>query len=166
MKRVLAVPLLLLISACAPLAGRRDAAPREPSAAAEAWMEMMLHDAVNQHRTRIAAVPALEYDEVIAAAARRHSRDMAEGRVPFGHSGFQERREMIRMRSYLGELGEAAENVGYTDFTAGTAVAAILEGFVRSPGHRRNLEGGAFTRTGIGVARSGTTYFVTQIFAR
>ena len=163
MKRALALPLLLaILAACAPPA---DPA-REPAPApvTEAQMEMMLHDGVNLYRAG-RALPPLAFDEVIAAEARRHSRDMAEGRVPFGHAGYPERTEIIRLRSFGGELRDAAENVGHTDFTPGTAVAALLDGFVRSPGHRENLEG-AFARTGIGVARSGGTYFVTQIFAR
>jgi uncharacterized protein YkwD len=127
-------------------------------------MEMVLHDAVNLHRAA-RALPPLALDQGIAEEARRHSRDMAEGRVPFGHAGYPERVETIRLRSFHGELREATENVGRTDFTPGTAAAALLDGFVRSPGHRRSLEG-PFTRTGIGVVRSGATYFVTQIFAR
>jgi uncharacterized protein YkwD len=55
--------------------------------------------------------------------------------------------------------------VGYNDYPADRATTVAFDGFVRSAGHRKNLDG-AFTRTGIGVARTGRTYYFTQVFAR
>jgi uncharacterized protein YkwD len=159
------VPLLVLLLACAPAGMNDGATMREPSAAApqvsEAQMEAQLHAAVNRRRQSRGLAP-FAFDEGMAEIARRHSRDMAAKRVPFGHDGFDARFAAVRR---LGAYSTFAENVGYNDFPAGQAVTTAFEGFVRSAGHRRNLDG-AFTRTGIGVARSGRTYYFTQVFAR
>ncbi|CAL1157815.1 unnamed protein product [Cladocopium goreaui] len=44
--------------------------------------------------------------------------------------------------------------------------STISEGWIKSPGHRKNLEG-AFDLCGIGVAQASTgEFFFTQLFAR
>jgi uncharacterized protein YkwD len=160
--------LLILLAACAPAGTTTDGATmRDPSAASdapqisEAQMEAQLHAAVNRRRQSRGLAP-FAFDAGMAEIARQHSRDMAAERVPFGHAGFDARWAAVRR---LGTYSAFAENVGYNDFPANQAVTTAFDGFVRSEGHRRNLDG-AFTRTGIGVARSGRTYYFTQVFAR
>lgn len=158
------LPLFLFLAACAPAGMTDEAAMREPSAAAaisETQMEAQLHAAVNRRRQSRGMAP-LAFDAGMAEIARRHSRDMAARRVPFGHDGFDGRWEAVRR---LGSYSRFAENVGWNDHPAGRTVDVAYQGFVRSAGHRRNLDG-AFTRTGIGIARNGRTYYFTQVFAR
>jgi uncharacterized protein YkwD len=162
------VPLLLLLAACAP-AGTTDRvivreSPNPPAAAphvSESEMEAQLHAAINGRRQSRGLAP-LVMDAGMAEIARQHSRDMAAERVPFGHDGFDRRWTAARG---LGPYSTFAENVGYNDFPADRAATIAFEGFVRSSSHRRNLDG-TFTRTGIGVARTGRTYYFTQVFAR
>jgi uncharacterized protein YkwD len=114
---------------------------------------------VNRHR-RSKGLSTLEVNNVISVEARKHSQQMATGRVSLGHSGFSARVQKIS--SQLGPVNKSAENVAAGSRTAEEAVTNWLN----SPGHRQNIEG-SFTLTGIGVARNskGVVYF-TQLFIK
>lgn len=91
--------------------------------------------------------------------ARKHSEDMAGGRVGFGHEGFGKRNAMANR--VIKHMHDFAENVAYGP-TTGTAVVNLWK---NSPGHRRNMLG-HYKYIGIGVAkdRQGRIYY-TQVFA-
>jgi uncharacterized protein YkwD len=95
-----------------------------------------------------------------SAIAAKHSRDMATGKVPFGHTGLDARAKAIR--KLLGQLSSVGENVASGPMSA----REVVDGWLNSPGHKRNIEGD-FTLTGIGYARDkkGNIFF-TQIFSR
>jgi uncharacterized protein YkwD len=114
---------------------------------------------VNQHR-RAMGLSALRPDSFISSVALDHSRNMLSGKTPFGHTGFNQRIEVLR--NHLGPLHVAAENVASGPMSA----REVVDGWLHSPGHRRNIEGD-FRLTGIGLARraDGMIYF-TQIFVR
>jgi len=114
---------------------------------------------VNEYRQKKGLKP-LQANSYISSVALGHSRDMLEGRTPFGHEGFHERIDRIRKK--LGPLHVAAENVASGPMGA----REVVDGWLHSPGHRRNIEGD-FTFTGIGLAKrgDGMIYF-TQIFTR
>ena len=82
------------------------------------------------------------------------------GEVAFGHDGFDDRIEVIIQVE--GKLRASGENVASGHMSA----TEVVEGWLNSPGHRRNIEG-IFSHTGIGLARAsdGHIYF-TQIFYR
>jgi uncharacterized protein YkwD len=130
--------------------------PTPPPPSATAYDNEILA-LVNDHRRSIGK-PALTMNQTIWEQANRHSQNMASGTVPFGHDGFDARISAIRVA--LGSGGSAAENVamGY-----GSA-AAVVSGWLGSPGHRANIEGNS-TRTGVSAVRSsGGTWYYTQIF--
>jgi uncharacterized protein YkwD len=114
---------------------------------------------VNEHRRSMGLKP-LEANSYISSVALGHSKDMLSGKTPFGHEGFRDRIDLIRKR--LGPLHVVAENVASGPMTA----REVVDGWLHSPGHRRNIEGD-FHLTGIGIAtaRNGMIYF-TQIFAK
>lgn len=114
---------------------------------------------VNQYR-RSRGLPALQPNSYISSVALVHSRDMLTGKSPFGHDGFRQRIDQIS--GHLGRLHVAAENVASGPMGA----REVVDGWLRSPGHRRNIEGD-FRLTGIGLAEAsnGMIYF-TQIFVR
>jgi uncharacterized protein YkwD len=126
-------------------------------------IEQEIHARINQHRKSKGKAPLLR-DARIDLLARRHSEEMAAGRRPFSHEGFDSRaREMSRF--FPGRYGGAAENVFYSTSSDQVAASAV-KGWVASQGHRVNLEG-AYTHTGIGVARSASgTSYATQLFVR
>ncbi len=101
----------------------------------------------------------LKMNELESSLATRHSRDMATGKVKFGHDGFNTRARTIQKALGSQEVGE---NVASGQMTA----REVVDGWLKSPGHKKNIEGN-FTLTGIGYARDkkGDIYF-TQIFSR
>lgn len=114
---------------------------------------------VNLHRKSIGLRP-LKLNSVESSVANKHSVNMATGKVPFGHQGFNDRAKSLRKK--LGSITMVGENVASGQMTAKEAV----DGWLQSPGHKRNIEGD-FTMTGIGSAkaRNGMIYF-TQIFTK
>jgi uncharacterized protein YkwD len=117
---------------------------------------------INDYRRAHDLAP-LAWNAAIAEAARGHSRDMAEGRVDFGHGGFGDR--VDRLRKLLPDVRGAGENVLYTDDPNDLARNAVSE-WLHSPAHLHNIRGD-FNCSGIGVweSREGAIYF-TQIFVK
>lgn len=115
---------------------------------------------INRRRESVGLRP-LVWDATLAYLAAEHSNEMAAGRRPFGHDGFEAR--MAAARSAI-PVARGSENVGRNTYPAGQSVAAAVTGWIESPGHRQNLEGN-FQLTGVGVARAPNgEYFLTQLF--
>lgn len=134
----------------------------ERSNASFAALESRTHALVNEHR-RAGRLALLAYDSRIAAVARRHSEDMAAGRVPAGHEGFESRQRAISRKIPLRGI---AENVGVNDYPLSETVRAAVSGWIGSRGHRENIEGG-YELTGVGIARDAAgAFYYTQIFVR
>ncbi|ANI88456.1 hypothetical protein A9P82_03545 [Arachidicoccus ginsenosidimutans] len=97
--------------------------------------------------------------DFISKETAQHSRDMASGRTPFGHDGFQQRTNDLRAK--LGAIA-TGENVAYGKISA----KEVVDIWINSPPHRKNLLGN-FTMVGIGIAKNkdGILFF-TQLFAR
>ncbi|MCW3121970.1 MAG: transporter [Flavipsychrobacter sp.] len=114
---------------------------------------------VNEHRVGIGRKP-LTMNAAISAASEKHSRNMATGKLPFGHEGFDER--MKKLADQLPPSYSYAENVAYGTNTA----KDVVEQWLHSPGHKKNIEGD-YNITGIGIAKSKDgTMFYTQIFLK
>jgi uncharacterized protein YkwD len=113
---------------------------------------------VNEDR-REHNLPALQMNSIESQLAEKHSRDMATGKVKFGHDGFNSRAKTIQKA--LGSMA-IGENVASGSMTA----REVVDGWLKSPGHKKNIEGN-FKLTGIGYAhnKKGDIYF-TQIFSR
>ena len=56
-----------------------------------------------------------------------------------------------------------AENVGANNYDRSAAPGTAVSEWLRSSGHRKNIEGN-FAVTGVGIAHAGDTFFFTQIF--
>ncbi len=126
-----------------------------------AALEQSVFNQINQYRAS-RGLPPLTQDDRIATQSHNHSQAMANGQVPFGHAGFQERVQMIGKQI---PLRGAAENVAYNQGVKDPAKQAV-DGWLKSAGHRSNIEG-EFNLTGVGVAQNGKgEYYFTQIFIR
>jgi uncharacterized protein YkwD len=90
--------------------------------------------------------------------AEKHSADMASRKVAFSHDGFETRVSVISRQ--IGGIKKSAENIAYGKIGA----KEVVDIWLKSPGHRKNIEGN-YQLTGIGIARAkdGTIFF-TQIF--
>ena len=125
-------------------------------------LEHYVHRLVNEHRVSQGLKP-LTFNPKIAAIARRHSQDMATGRVGFSHGGFESRREKIA--GFIAQLW-VGENVAANNGDFLYAGEGAVSGWLQSPGHRRNIEG-AYDLTGVGIAQGPAgEYYFTQLFVR
>lgn len=120
-------------------------------------MEQQILLYVNMHRDSM-NLPPLKMNNTILQAALSHSTNMATGKIPLGHEGFDTR--MGALLKALRPANAAAENVADGNVNA----RQVVNLWLHSPGHRRNIEGN-YNLTGIGIARAddGKLYF-TQIF--
>jgi uncharacterized protein YkwD len=149
---LIAMFAIFQVSACARAASRAD------SSAAGANMDEQILYYTNKFRESKGKQP-LKLDALISQQARRHSRDMANGSTGFGHEGFEER--VANVSKKMGRVAAAAENVAYGTLDA----EAVVNGWIKSPGHRKNLLGD-YTLIGIGTADKGRITFFTQVFIK
>jgi len=110
------------------------------------------------------AVSALEYSCPIEAAATKHSNDMAENNF-FSHIGSDGLRVGGRVTETGNEWSVVGENIaaGFDD------VESVMDGWLESPGHCRNIMDARFT--GVSVVRVDTRSadypnYWTQVFAK
>jgi uncharacterized protein YkwD len=104
----------------------------------------------------------LKWHDALAQIGRKHSEDMGDGRVPFGHEGFKARVDQM-LRSI--PLRSAAENVAMSHGLSDVARIAV-DGWIQSEGHRRNLlENHDYCGIGVYQNKHGTWY-LTQLFAK
>ena len=104
----------------------------------------------------------LQLDPFLSRIAAGHSRNMAEGKVEFGHQGFEERAKTIQEKVKFSAI---AENVGIS-MGKSDPEDAVVKGWTKSPGHLKNIRGD-FERTGIGSAKGKSgKIFYTQIFLK
>lgn len=122
-------------------------------------LEAETYELINDYRVS-QGLAELDYNEEIAAIAREHSQNMAEGSVEFGHDGFTDRYN--EMFDLFDGAGGGAENVAWMTERANMAQVA-KDGWVASEGHRINIEGD-YTRTGMGIAEQDGRYYFTQLF--
>jgi uncharacterized protein YkwD len=117
---------------------------------------------INQYRDHDGLAP-LKWDDDIAKIARGHSRDMADGKVDFGHDGFGDR--VDRLKALVAGFRGAGENVLYTTELDDVASRAV-QLWLHSPHHLRNIRGD-YNLSGIGVwpSKTGALYF-TQLFLK
>lgn len=123
----------------------------------ETQLQQSVLDYVNQYRRGKGLAP-LKMMPMITAEALKHSKSIADGRVEFGHDGFEGRAD--RLMSQIELSNAIAENVAYGKFSA----QEVVNRWIQSAGHRKNIEG-KFTLTGVGIVRRADGYlFFTQIF--
>jgi uncharacterized protein YkwD len=135
------------------------ATPAPQTITAADSLEVSAHNQINQYRAS-KGLPALAWNEALAAQARQHSVSMANGQTAFGHDGFNGRIKGSGVTAQ-GAAENVAYNQGYSD-----PVGAAVKGWLESPGHLQNIEGN-YDTAGLGVARNaqGEIYF-TQVFVR
>jgi len=177
--RLAAVALLAVLLGCTGTASSSDdakqiaaeprsAGTRRPAQATRpatrkpdlAQIEREVLNRVNRYR-KSEGLPALAADASIAEIARSHSRAMATGRTGFGHGGFKGRTQAVAARV---PYRRVAENVARNSRDPREIPTVVVERWVDSRGHRRNIEG-PYAVTGVGAALGpdGSIY-LTQLF--
>jgi hypothetical protein len=111
-------------------------------------------------------LPQLSEDRFLTAAARGHSRAMAEQEF-FSHTSFQRGFEtpMDRAKAAGAHIDGVGENIAMLTQSGATA-EAFVQGWLDSPGHRKVLLSGEWLMTGVGVYSGGRdAVLATQLFA-
>jgi len=132
--------------------------PVKQNDANEAALAQQVLDLINAERAS-AGLPPLQAGADMARAAKAHSADMA-ARGYFAHPTPEGWSVDDRLR-VAGVTGQSAvaENIA-----AGPTADAVVQGWLNSPPHRANILG-AFTHTGVGVARASSGQLLwTQVF--
>ena len=99
---------------------------------------------VNSYRVS-RGLPALVWDRRAAAAAKAHSRDMFEEGY-FSHTSPDGQSLKDRLKARALNYSSAGENIAWGQETG----REVLQAWLRSKGHRRNIEGRDFTHHGVG----------------
>lgn len=148
--RYLFVILLLLI----PVPTLADSYPSS--------LEIEIHYMINEERQRNGLSVLLMHSTLIDVA-RAHSQDMLDNNF-FQHENLQGLKPADRVERAGITYSTMAENLYFSVGTSKSSVAkAAVEGWIESPGHYLNML--SYTSyTGIGVAVSGDTYYITQLF--
>lgn len=125
-------------------------------AGAEAGAAEQLLAMANQSRAQ-AGAPPLAWDSALASAARKHcERMVAEGQIAHRYGGEPDVSERASLAG--AHFGLIEENIA-----VGSYPAQIHEGWMNSPGHRRNLLNPEVDRVGIAlIASRGNLYAVAD----
>jgi uncharacterized protein YkwD len=134
---------------------------RGPEAAPE--IERQVFNLLNAER-RSKGLLELEWNDDVAAVARLHSHNMADGKF-FSHRGTDGSMVDDRAdRLGLGTWRVIGENIAYMRGYENPAALAV-EKWMESTAHRKNLLGPNWKESAVGVAiTEDGTYYMTQVF--
>ena len=141
------VTLLILCAASAPAQQKTSDAERQ------------LFNSVNQER-KAHGLPALKYDEALAAAARAHAQRMA-GQGTISHQLPGEPNLLTRARAAGAHFSWISENVDQ-----GPNPSAIHQSFMKSPQRHANILDPDMDSAGIGIADRNGQPFAVEDFSK
>jgi hypothetical protein len=147
-KFLLAAVLLAIFVAAAPSATAQKISENERA----------LFDAANSERAR-RSLPALHWDESLAAAARKHANRMAFYNV-LEHQLSGEPDLKARLTEAGARFSMIAENIAVA-----SSPQTIHSGWMNSPGHRGNILNPDLTAVGIAAVRGSGGLFAVQDFS-
>ncbi len=119
--------------------------------------ERQIFDELNQERQK-AGLPALEWNELVAEAARRHASVLSQN-LELAHQYPGEPSLPERLGATGVRFTRAAENVARTEHVEDVHLALM-----GSPGHRANMLNPKYNAAGIGVVERDGKFYVTQDF--
>jgi uncharacterized protein YkwD len=162
--------LFVLCTACA---SHSPPAPPPPDPVSQIpALETRIFEIVNNQRHQIDPNAAqLLLDSELVDIARKHSADMAAKNAFEDGSGdphISATRLMAIDADFQGLLGE---NVGAQRYFRASGIDVdrsakmIVDSWISSPSNRQNLSFADYAKTGVGIALSGDTVFVTELFA-
>jgi len=122
----------------------------------DTWMVEML-DLVNEERSKVGASP-LCYNQKIVDAADKHSQDMHENNY-FSHYGKDGSTPGDRIDRENYDWSSYGENIAWGQ----GSVAAVMNAWMNSSGHRANILSGSKTHFGAGWATGSNKW--TQVFS-
>jgi uncharacterized protein YkwD len=148
-----------------------EGAPPRPAASAvlsDARFRSEILEEVNVAR-RSSGAPLLLEDAALAAAASDFALELARRRRLSHQSDRPGRRTMAERLDSAGAANwiAAGENLAAVHSAEPRLVETIVQGWLDSPGHRRNLLEPTYSRAGTGVARGADGYwYIAQVYVR
>lgn len=136
--------------------------PTSPLTPQPPAVESDSHTHLNAARVDHAVNPPLGLREAVSAVARRHSESMRDQGF-FSHVDPQGRSVAQRLQEAGVPFRAAAENLAQVNHAANPAAFAHQQ-LMASSTHRPNILNERFQLVGVGVARQGETYWITQVF--
>ena len=136
-------------------------------------LERRIFQLTNEAR-RKNGLPSLDSDNDLMVKARGKSDDMLKNNY-FGHTSpegktLKDRMQEEKPASFktISRIGENIYMGSRFDYTVDVKTQArmIVDGWMTSPGHRRNILDPNYTRLGVGVAAKDKMCYATQIFAQ
>lgn len=113
-------------------------------------------------------LPQLELDNELASLSRAHSADMI-ARAYFSHTDPSGCGSSCRANAAGYPWRAIGENIymssGY-DFNVDAIAAMVVAGWMSSPGHRANILGSQYSKSGIGVSIQGESIYVTAMYSK
>lgn len=152
--------IALLGVACS---GGSSDSPTSPLGTSVAEVEFESFRLVNSARRDSNVQPQLDLDELVTTVARAHSEAMRDHGF-FGHNG-PSGGIGARLRAAGISFTSAGENLAKLSSVPNPAGEAHSQ-FMASAEHRDIILDSRFRLAGVGVARSGDTYWLTQIYIR
>jgi uncharacterized protein YkwD len=137
----------------------RPPVPTPPISSHPSADEKLLLDATNRERAA-AGLQSLKWDDALAAAAREHARLIA-GENVLSHQLPGEPPLDQRVAQAGAKFAMVAENIA-----VGPNPESIHDGWMHSPGHRRNILNAELTAIGIATTRGSGGLFAVQDFSR
>jgi uncharacterized protein YkwD len=149
-----------LLAAC----GGSGGSPTDPGGASVAQVEAQSFALVNQARQAEGVQPQLVHDPRLDDVARAYSEAMRD-RGFFSHIDPEGHDFVFRLQQ--GGIGfrAAGENLARV-MNASDPAAFAHQLFLENPEHRGNILDPRLTHGGVGVAREGRTYWITQLYIR
>ncbi|MCY3411462.1 MAG: CAP domain-containing protein [Candidatus Heimdallarchaeota archaeon] len=125
-------------------------------------LELEIHSLVNQEREHN-DLNVLQLHSSLILIARAHSNDMLSNGY-FSHTNLDGKTVVERVSEVGIKYTLVAENLFYASGYSEDDIAEVaVKGWIDSPGHYQNMLS-ASSYTGIGVANSGSLYYITQVF--
>ncbi len=149
---------VLLTAACS---GGGGDSPTNPTGFSLGEVEFLSFDLANNARKDHALESLTGPDNLVAAVARAHSESMRDEGF-FGHSGSSGGLR-DRLRAAGVEFVAAGENLAKVS-GVGDPAGSAHSLFLNSSDHRNVMLDSRFELAGVGVARNGDTYWLTQIY--
>lgn len=154
----LALTVVLAMLGCGSSVG-----PTEPSGAiTPSEIEYQLLQLSNRERSMAGVGPDLVLDESLSAVARRYSEQMRDQGF-FSHISPDGRTLRQRLEAAGIDYTRAGENIAQVTHVSNPGVVAH-DLLMDSERHRANILDPEFRLVGIGVAGSGDTFWITQVF--
>ncbi len=178
MKWIAALAVLLVVLFHLPLAWgqvrtKSGALSRASGIQHPKGLERLILKLTNEAR-RKNGLPPLDWDTSLAVMAQQKSDDMLKKNY-FAHTSpegktFKDRVQEEQPAAFrtMSQVGENIYMGNRFDYSVDVKTQArlIVDGWMTSPGHRRNMLDPNYTHVGVGVAAQDKACYATQVFAK